>query len=73
MQIRTLTREQTSLDIYFLFGRVENFAHFDKYFPGVSFAIYAFIIKIFPQNFKIEILHFINLITQFLELLFSVM
>ena len=46
----------------FSFGRVENFAHFDKYFPGVSFAIYAFIIKIFPQNFKIEILHFVNLI-----------
>ena len=46
----------------FSFGRVENFAHFDKYFPGISFAIYAFIIKIFPQNFKIEILHFVNLI-----------
>ena len=57
-----LLQGKNKLNFFLTIGQVNKEFFFDKYIPGISYTITAFIINIFPKQFEFESLHLINML-----------
>jgi hypothetical protein len=57
-----LLQGKNKLNFFLRLGQVKEEFYFDKYIPGISYTITAFIINIFPKKFEFEALHLINML-----------
>ena len=56
-----LTQGKNKLNYFFSFGKINKEVFFDKYIPGISFTITAFLTNIAPKKFEYETLRLINM------------
>lgn len=56
-----LNQGKNKLNYFFSFGKINKEVFFDKYIPGISFTITAFLTNIAPKKFEYETLRLINM------------